>query len=98
MSQLRRATTADRLLMAAGCVFAVVHGVSFPVLALVFGSMTNTFLNLTDPAAGAALLVSAGRGRGAERHCALCLNQQHQHTNDFRCRPPVTRARRRRTG
>lgn len=42
--QFRYATRRDKLLMLVGLLFAAVHGASFPVLALVFGQMTNTFI------------------------------------------------------
>ncbi|XP_034242655.1 ATP-dependent translocase ABCB1-like isoform X2 [Thrips palmi] len=40
----RYATRRDKMLMLVGLLFAAVHGASFPVLALVFGQMTNTFI------------------------------------------------------
>ncbi|XP_046390861.1 ATP-dependent translocase ABCB1-like isoform X2 [Ischnura elegans] len=40
----RCARPKDLLLMAIGLFFAIIHGASFPVLALVFGRMTNTFI------------------------------------------------------
>ncbi|XP_071446041.1 ATP-dependent translocase ABCB1-like [Hetaerina americana] len=40
----RCARSKDLLLMTIGLLFATVHGASFPVLALVFGQMTNTFI------------------------------------------------------
>ncbi|XP_026274262.1 ATP-dependent translocase ABCB1-like isoform X2 [Frankliniella occidentalis] len=40
----RYASRRDKLLMFVGLLFATVHGASFPVLALVFGQMTNTFI------------------------------------------------------
>lgn len=38
--------------MTAGTVFAIIHGAGWPILALIFGEMTNTFLGaiVTDPA------------------------------------------------
>nr|CAD7571377.1 unnamed protein product [Timema californicum] len=40
----RYASRGDVCLMVVGLVFSVLHGASFPVLALVFGQMTNTFI------------------------------------------------------
>lgn len=42
--------------MLVGSAFAAVHGVSFPILAMVFGQMTNTFLNFTQPMVSVASL------------------------------------------
>ncbi|XP_063233028.1 ATP-dependent translocase ABCB1-like isoform X2 [Bacillus rossius redtenbacheri] len=40
----RYASKCDVALMSVGLLFAVLHGASFPVLAMVFGRMTNTFI------------------------------------------------------
>ncbi|XP_059477144.1 ATP-dependent translocase ABCB1-like isoform X2 [Neocloeon triangulifer] len=40
----RCASRADIIIMSVGLFFAVIHGSSFPILALVFGQMTNTFI------------------------------------------------------
>lgn len=40
----RYATACDVLLILIGLLFSVAHGASFPLLALVFGQMTNTFI------------------------------------------------------
>uniref|UniRef100_A0A1B6CUX9 ABC-type xenobiotic transporter n=1 Tax=Clastoptera arizonana TaxID=38151 RepID=A0A1B6CUX9_9HEMI len=40
----RYATKWDLVLLSIGILFSTIHGASFPILALVFGQMTNTFL------------------------------------------------------
>lgn len=40
----RYARCSDLLLIATGTIFAVFHGASFPILALIFGQMTNTLI------------------------------------------------------
>jgi hypothetical protein len=42
--KFRYARCTDLLLIAIGTTFAVLHGASFPILALIFGQMTNTLI------------------------------------------------------
>jgi len=44
MFQFRYASRTDVVLMSIGIICSAIHGASFPVLALVFGQMTNTFI------------------------------------------------------
>ncbi|XP_065339675.1 ATP-dependent translocase ABCB1-like isoform X2 [Cloeon dipterum] len=44
MGLFRCAGKTDLIVMSVGLFFAVIHGSSFPILALVFGQMTNTFI------------------------------------------------------
>jgi len=43
--KFRYARCSDLLLIAIGTIFAVLHGTSFPILALIFGKMTNTLIH-----------------------------------------------------
>lgn len=45
LSQFRYATLFDYLLMLLGSLLAICHGVSLPLLMLVFGDLTNAFIN-----------------------------------------------------
>jgi hypothetical protein len=42
--KFRYARCSDLLLIAAGTTFAIFHGASMPILALIFGKMTNTLI------------------------------------------------------
>jgi hypothetical protein len=42
--KFRYARWSDLLLIGIGTTFAVLHGASFPILALIFGQMTNTLI------------------------------------------------------
>lgn len=42
--QFRYASTWDKFLILCGTLFSVVHGAGWPVLSIIFGQMTNTFL------------------------------------------------------
>jgi hypothetical protein len=42
--KFRYARCSDLLLIAIGTMFAVLHGASFPILAIIFGQMTNTLI------------------------------------------------------
>ncbi|XP_046678663.1 ATP-dependent translocase ABCB1-like isoform X2 [Homalodisca vitripennis] len=41
----RYATCIDILLLITGIIFSIIHGASFPILAVVFGQMTNAFIH-----------------------------------------------------
>lgn len=42
--KFRYATYRDKWFIGIGTVFAVLHGAGFPLLALIFGNMTDTFI------------------------------------------------------
>ncbi|XP_075237871.1 ATP-dependent translocase ABCB1-like [Lycorma delicatula] len=44
LGMFRYSSKGDKLLMIIGLLFALLHGASLPILALVFGRMTNTFI------------------------------------------------------
>ncbi|KAJ7322288.1 hypothetical protein JRQ81_018575 [Phrynocephalus forsythii] len=51
----RYADWPDTLLMAAGTIFAAVHGASLPVMMIVFGDMTNSFVQSGIPISNISL-------------------------------------------
>lgn len=42
--KFRYASNLDKFLMICGTFFSIVHGAGWPVLSIIFGQMTNTFL------------------------------------------------------
>ena len=46
--QFRYATVCDRLILVFGSLFAIVHGAGWPVLTIVFGQMTDSFIQGTS--------------------------------------------------